>query len=208
MFDPELGEGWPDEPRAPEGRRVALLGGSFNPPHVAHQMVALWTLSTEMADEVWFMPCHHHPFGKDLESFEHRVRMCMLACQALPRDRVHVTRIEAEDPDEHRTLFTLRLLVERHPGCHFVLIIGADILQEKNNWYRFDEIERLVKVVVVGRSGYAGPEDAVVLPAISSTDIRRRLAEDRATAHLLPRPVLAYIRKHGLYGIPRSLERP
>ena len=61
--------------------QVALLGGSFNPPHVGHLLAAQYVRATQGVDEVWLMPAYRHPFGKALESFEHRVRMCELLCQ-------------------------------------------------------------------------------------------------------------------------------
>ena len=57
-------------------RRVGLFGGSFNPPHVAHQLVALYVLET-LVDEVWFVPTYSHPFGKDLAAYDHRIAMSM-----------------------------------------------------------------------------------------------------------------------------------
>src|SRR3989304_1115288 len=64
------------------GREVALLGGSFNPPHVAHMMAAYWTLATQEVSEVWLLPAYRHPFGKALAPFEDRVKMCELAATA------------------------------------------------------------------------------------------------------------------------------
>ena len=55
--------------------RVALFGGSFNPPHVAHQMVALYVLETQPVDELWFVPTYAHPFGKALVDYDHRIAM-------------------------------------------------------------------------------------------------------------------------------------
>ena len=65
------------------GKEVALLGGSFNPPHVAHLMAAYWALATQGVSEVWLLPAYRHPFGKQLEPFEDRLRMCRLAAAAI-----------------------------------------------------------------------------------------------------------------------------
>ena len=59
---------------------VALLGGSFNPPHVGHLLAAHYVRATQGVDEVWLMPAYHHPFGKALADFEHRAAMCELLC--------------------------------------------------------------------------------------------------------------------------------
>ncbi len=178
---------------------IAILGGSFNPPHLAHQMVALWVLAARKASQVWLTPCYHHAFGKALAPFWHRVAMCEALCEALPPGKVQVSRVEAQHPAESRTLFTLRRLIKQHPGKRFALVIGSDILQERDKWYRFDEIERLVEVLVVGRSGYPSPPGAPVLPPISSTAIRRAVAAGSDVGHLVPAAVQSYIRKHDLY---------
>ncbi len=178
---------------------IALLGGSFNPPHVAHQMAALWALSCAGADQVWFMPAYRHPFGKALVHFPRRVEMCELLCAPFEPGRAGVTQVEAVNPDECRTLFTLKLMTERHHEHRFSLIIGADILEEKDQWHRFDEIERLVQVLVVGRGGYPPVPGAPTLPDISSSDIRRRLAVGQDVAGLVPEDVLQYIGYHALY---------
>ncbi len=186
--------------------RIALLGGSFNPPHVAHQMAALWALACADMDKVWFMPCYQHPFGKHLVHFPRRVEMCELACAPFAPDRAMVTRVEAEDPQENRTLFTLKLLQERHPEHRFSLLIGADILAEKESWYRFDEIQRLVDVLVLGRGGFPPVEGVPVLPEVSSSEIRRRLAGRLDVSGMVPDEVLQYIGYHSLYFDPTAGE--
>ena len=180
-------------------RRVALLGGSFNPPHVAHQMIGLWVLSTDQADEVWLLPCFRHPFGKNLVDFRHRLEMCRRAALALPPGRVKVSAVEEELGGESRTLFTVQHLQVAHPDCQFRLVIGADILQEQGSWYRFDELSRLAPPLVIGRSGYPSPETAPVLPAVSSSRIRELLLRDEDVSAWLPAPVLEYIHAEGLY---------
>ena len=183
--------------------RVALLGGSFNPPHAAHLMAAMWVLSSGKADQIWLVPCFRHPFRKKLCSFEHRHRMCELAVQGLfRRGLVQVCRAEEELGGESRTLDTVQHLQARHPEHGFSLVVGADILGDRTSWYRFDEIERLVDLVVVGRAGYDAPPDgAVVLPNVSSTEVRRLLRESEhgRVGDLVPAAVLAYINEHGLY---------
>ena len=178
---------------------IALLGGSFNPPHVAHQMAALWALSCAGMDQVWLMPCYRHPFGKELVHFPRRVEMCQLACAPLAAERVTVTTVEAEDPDETRTLFTLRLLQARHPEHRFALLMGADILAEKESWYRFNEIEQMADVLVLGRGGYPAVPGAPTLPDISSREVRRRLAAEEDISGLVPDEVRQYISYHSLY---------
>jgi len=183
-------------------RETAVLGGSFNPPHVAHVMAAYWVLATQGVSEVWLLPSYVHPFGKALAPFEDRVRMCELA--AAPVRGLHVCAAEAElagDPLVGRTVRTLEHLVAKHPDRRFALVVGADILRETDKWYRFDRVRELARIVVVGRAGHEGPSPA--LPAISSTLIRERLARGEDVAPLVPRRVLDYVRERGLYRADR-----
>ena len=177
---------------------IALLGGSFNPPHVAHQMICLWALSTGRADAVWWIPTFAHPLGKPLVDFEHRARMCELALEGFARDTVRVSRVEASLSAPSHTLSTIKQLSKEHPGHSFSLLIGADILGQTDDWYRFEDLKRIADLIVVGRSGH-GPVDSIELPPISSSQIRHLVADGRDVSQLLPWRVLEYIREHGLY---------
>jgi nicotinate-nucleotide adenylyltransferase len=182
------------------GKVVALLGGSFNPPHVAHVMAALWVLETREVGEAWLLPSFRHPFGKDLAPFDDRVRMCELAARDVRG--LHVCTAEAElrdDPLVGKTARTLEHLVAKHPTYAFALVVGADVLADAPKWYRWDRVRELAELVVVGRQGYGGT-DAPALPAISSTEIRARLARGEDVSALVPRRVLAYLRARKLYG--------
>jgi nicotinate-nucleotide adenylyltransferase len=188
--------------------RVALFGGSFNPPHVAHQLVALYVLETQPVDELWMIPCFLHPFEKSLQPFADRLEMCRRAAQGLG-DRVRVSEVEGELGGESRTLRTVQALQAAHPGHQFSLIIGSDLQIETASWYRAEELRRLVPFVVVGRGGHAPGSTStsttetiagVTMPEISSSDVRRRLREGLPVDRLVPRGVLDYIRERGLYG--------
>jgi nicotinate-nucleotide adenylyltransferase len=187
--------------------RIALFGGSFNPPHVAHQLAALYVLETAPIDELWLVPVFQHPWSDDgappapppyvkqLAAFEHRFAMCELAFGGLPR--CCVSRVEADLGGASRTLHTLEHLHRTRPGDEFVLVIGADLSAERHLWYGADQIERLCSFYVLGRAGYDGPDPA--LPEVSSSEVRRRLAAGQDVSRLLGRDVAAYIREKGLY---------
>ncbi len=185
------------------GRQVALLGGSFNPPHVAHLMVAQWVLATQAVDQVWLLPAFVHPFGKALAPFADRVRMCELAVRSLRGAFVCPAEAELErDPLVGKTARTLEHLSAKHPTHRFSLVIGADILSDTGKWYRWDRIRELARVIVVGREGYPPVDGAPSFPAISSSAIRERLARGEDVSGLVPRRVLAYVEEQGLYRAP------
>jgi nicotinate-nucleotide adenylyltransferase len=177
---------------------VAIFGGSFNPPHLAHQMLCLSVLETAAVDELWMVPTYRHPFAKHLVPFEHRFRMCELAVEVFA-GRVQVSRIEEElGQPSSRTLDTLQALRAQHPETELRLVVGADILAERDKWYRWDEIERLAPSIVVGRQGYES-DAAIELPNVSSTAIRERLARGQSAIPMVPRSVMRYIEEHSLY---------
>lgn len=186
--------------------RVALFGGSFNPPHAAHQLVALYVLETAPVDELWFVPAFQHAFDKPLAPFPDRHRMCELAAAALgPRARV--SDIEARLGGASRTLRTVETLISEHPEREFSLVVGSDLASEIDSWYGAATLRRLVPFIVVGRAGRA--EAGVAMPAISSTDIRAMLAGgDGRVTTLLPKTVLDYITSRGLYGSPEASHPP
>jgi nicotinate-nucleotide adenylyltransferase len=189
--------------------RVALFGGSFNPPHVAHQMVALYVLETQPVDELWFVPTYSHPFGKPLVDYEHRIAMCELATAALgPRARVSRAEAELAARPGFVASHTLDLVDHAIAAGHAPrLVIGADILRDAAKWHRWDDVVTRAPPIVVGRGGHPPPDGGislapapVTMPEISATHVRDLLARgDSGAAGLVPRDVLRYIAQHHLY---------
>jgi nicotinate-nucleotide adenylyltransferase len=183
------------------GPRIALFGGSFNPPHVAHQLVALYVLETQPVDELWFVPTYTHPFGKELAAYDHRLAMCELAAAPLG-PRASASRAEAELAARpgfvaSRTLDLVELVVAR--GYAPRLVVGADILADAAKWHRWDDVVAKAPPIVVGRAGYTPPTD-VTMPDISATRVRDLLARGASdVTGLVPRDVLRYIAQHHLY---------
>jgi nicotinate-nucleotide adenylyltransferase len=180
---------------------VALLGGSFNPPHVGHLMAAHYVRATQRMDEVWLMPSFHHPFGKPLEPFEHRVKMC----EAMARDTagwLKVSEVERELGGEGRTVDTLAYLVKTFPTHKFSLVIGSDILKDLPHWKDFERIRAMARVLVLYRAGYPA-KDAVGPPLaeVSSTEIRAALDRGQLPWALVPAAVLEYAQANHLYGL-------
>jgi nicotinate-nucleotide adenylyltransferase len=181
--------------------RVALYGGSFNPPHVSHQLAALYVLETQPVDELWFVPCFKHPFDKALEPFEDRLEMCRRAAAALgPRARV--SDVEGRLGGESRTLRTVTALLSEDPGLELSLVLGGDLVGELPSWYGAEQLRRLVRLIVVARTGFPG--DGPAMPEVSSSEVRDRLRRGEPVDSLLPRSVLDYIRERKLYGSAES----
>jgi nicotinate-nucleotide adenylyltransferase len=185
--------------------RLAVFGGSFNPPHVAHVLATVYVLETQGVDAVWIVPCFHHAFDKALAPFEDRLEMCREAFAFLG-DRAVVSDVErAIAPADGRPSYTVETMEElagRKPGAELRLVIGADILADRHKWHRWDDLARLAPPIVLGRQGYAlsaDLPDLVELPAVSSTEVRARLAMGESAAALVPARVLEYVIRRGLY---------
>jgi nicotinate-nucleotide adenylyltransferase len=179
--------------------RIALFGGSFNPPHVAHQMVALYVLETQPVDELWFVPTYTHVFGKELVPYEHRVAMCELAAAPLgPRVRVSRAEQELAQRPGFTVSRTLDLIEDLASHGDLRLVVGADILGETDKWYRWDEIVRRAPPIVLSRPGHPGGTGLEI--DVSATRVRQLLAaRDPAVEALVPATVLRYIAANRLY---------
>jgi nicotinate-nucleotide adenylyltransferase len=183
---------------------VAIFGGSFNPPHVAHVLAAAYVLACFDVDRCLVVPTFRHPFAKSLAPFEDRLAMCRLAFADLAR--VSISALEEELGGESRTVRTLEHLHAQHPEWRMRLVVGADVVHEMDRWWSPARVRELAPPLVLGRLGVArvalppGHEDApCVLPEVSSTAIRTALARGESVGALVPREVERYARERGLY---------
>jgi nicotinate-nucleotide adenylyltransferase len=172
--------------------RIAVYGGSFNPPHVVHLMVAEWLRWTDRCDEVWCVPVRGHPFAKDLVPYDHRLVWCADAVRDLPG--VRASDVERGLPVPSYTVDTLTALARRHPEHSFRLVIGADVLPEAARWKAWDRIVAEYRPIVVGRQGYPTPAGAIDFPGVSSTEIRRRADTGEPIEHLVPSAIVDRVR--------------
>jgi nicotinate-nucleotide adenylyltransferase len=179
---------------------LAVLGGSFNPPHLGHYGMAQVALSSGAVGRVLLVPCAVHVFGKKLASFAHRIEMCRLLVEENPD--MGVSDIESRMGSSGRTLDMLRALQSEVPGVSLRLLVGADIWMERHRWYGFEEIEKLAPPLYVARRGVP-PVEVETLEApmeVSSRQIRRMLADGLSPAGVVSPRVLEYIHAHGIYG--------
>ena len=177
--------------KAPQ--RVAVFGGSFNPPHLGHRAICRYLLSQHY-DEVWVVPCYRHAFGKKLAAFGYRFEMCRLVFSGLP---VRVLDIERRIGGVSRTVRTLQKLKKEHPQCAFSLVIGADSMKETHQWLSFPRLKALASIVAIPRRG-DGSEGPFLSP-LSSTRIREKVESGRSIARDTGLRVAQYISEHHLY---------
>jgi nicotinate-nucleotide adenylyltransferase len=181
---------------------VVVFGGSFNPPHLCHERVVRELIREKLADEVWLVPTHTHPFGKVMADFEFRLEMCRLAFAKFGNN-VRVLEIERELEGVNYTVRTLETLVSRHGDIKFGFVVGSDVLGEHNKWKDFDQIEQLVSLVVVPREGFPSADPRVMkiesFSDVSSTQIRSRVRSGLGLGELVSPVVADFIDQNGLY---------
>lgn len=134
------------------GRTLAILGGSFNPPHIAH-----FRLGHEVKDhldvsEVIFMPCANPPHKSDAYLLPFELRCEMLSSEIKDVPYFTLSTLESELPAPSYTVETLRALHKMHPGTNFVFILGAEDLEFFTSWHEWEEILALVDIVALPRS--------------------------------------------------------
>jgi nicotinate-nucleotide adenylyltransferase len=179
----------------------AIFGGTFDPIHRAHLVVAREAADAFSLDQVLFIPAANPPHKEAGTPFEHRYNMVELACQEDPR--FSPSRLEG-DARKSFSIYTIELVKDMGGDVFFV--IGADAFAEIQTWFRWQDVVREVEFIVVTRPGhqYLSPPgahvhrlDTVALP-VSSSEIRVALARGETPAEL-PKAVAEYIQANGLY---------
>jgi len=171
---------------------IALFGGSFNPPHVGHAMACHYVLYKTFASSLYILPVYNHPLGKKMLPFEHRMNMCRLLFNHHTKfPNVRVVDWEKNNPSGKTINLVKKIVNSWTSGVKIKWIIGSDCMVEKDNWEGFDEVERLVELIPVGRFNMMGED------ILSSTDIRRSLFLGKDHWGL-PKDVLSYIQVHKL----------
>lgn len=200
-------------------RHIGILGGSFNPVHLGHLLMGSAAAEAAGLDKVLFVPCSVSPFKvgmAGLATGEDRLEMVRLSVAGNPL--FEVSSLDLERGGVSYAVETVKALRARHPGDRFSFIIGMDSLRELSHWHKVGEMLALCDVVTVERPGVDAPLDGASLDfpeevrrlllggiirgrhcEVSSSEIRRRIAEGRSIRYLVCPAVEAYIQAHGLY---------
>ncbi|NCD35224.1 MAG: nicotinate-nucleotide adenylyltransferase [Spartobacteria bacterium] len=202
----------------PSSRAVGVMGGTFNPVHNGHLIMAQDAMEQFELDQVLFVPCAE-PYHKRAYVAEYHHRFIMTELATEQDYSFDVSDIELEHSGPSYSLHTMQDLKKKMPGATFYFIIGADSLYELYTWYHIETLMTLCRFIVIGRPGFDVdqitaenthlPEDAVEQLrksvakgheiGISSTEIRARIAEGLRISYLVPPEVEMYIAEHGLY---------
>ncbi len=194
--------------------RLGLFGGTFDPIHLGHLILAEQCREACGLDRVWFVVAGAPPHKPgDRTAVGDRLEMARIAVAGHPA--FEVSELEAGRPGPHYSVETLEAVRRERPDDDLFFLIGADSLADLPHWRQPDRIARLATIVVVNRPGIdpPGPSPSLVLgpgahPVVSVTvpsigiashDLRRRVAEGRSIRYQVPRGVEAYIAANGLY---------
>jgi nicotinate-nucleotide adenylyltransferase len=184
--------------------RLALYGGTFDPVHFGHLVLAREALEQLTLDRVIFIPAGLSPHKLATTPAPAALRREMLAAAIADEPGFALDDSELSATGPSFTIDTVERVRAAHPDAHIHYLIGADNLKELHTWRRIDDLRRLVEFVVLGR-GDARPEAAVSFRTlarridISATEIRQRVARGQSIRYLVPEPVRSIIAAHHLY---------
>jgi len=202
-------------------RRIGIMGGTFNPIHIGHLLLAEWALDAMRLEEIWLIPTGmpYKKLSKDIVAAVERLRMAELAIENNPSFRC--LDIEVRREGYTYSYETLEQLKGMYPENDFFFIVGADCLYSIENWRYPERILNSCMLVAAVRGDATleameekkrqieqkyvpdGQQKILLLPfinmSVSSTEIRRRIRERKSVKYLVPDPVLAYIEEKGFY---------
>ncbi len=200
-------------------QRIGILGGTFDPPHNAHLILAQHAYEELGLTEVLFVPAGMPPHKtRTRTNADQRLDMLRIALDDVPYFRL--SRVEIDRPGPHYTIDTVRIIQEENPTAELFFIMGGDVFRDLPSWDRPQEMFETCKlaVAVMRRPGKDGSDlradmHESLIPGLreytimlnsplvefSSTDIVDRLTNGRSVRYMVPEPVLEYISDHGLY---------
>jgi nicotinate-nucleotide adenylyltransferase len=205
--------------------RLGIFGGTFDPIHTGHLVLAEQCREQCQLDEVWFVPAALPPHKQDAVISPAKTRCEMIEFAISGNPQFKLSRIELERSGPSYTVATLEQLHAEDPTRELFLLVGADSIRDLPTWYQPQRIMELAAIVAVNRGrdslGKAESQPPLTDPIarliadrvrfvqmpgidISATDIRQRVSQGRSIRYLVPRAVEAYIREHGFYSKPAS----
>lgn len=197
--------------------RIGILGGTFDPPHIGHLILAEQARDMLQLDRVLFVPVGRHPFKEGYTRVEAEHRLAMLRLALVGNPYFDVSLVDIERPGPHYSADMVALLHERAPDDDFYFLMGGDNLRDLPTWTRPEEVYHHTRLAVMRRSdedvsadmhgdtlpGLAERVDFVDTPLmsvwLSSTQVIERLQAGRSLRYLVPDAVLDYIQQHNLY---------
>lgn len=197
---------------------IGLVGGTFDPPHIAHLILGEHGREELNLDRVFYIPAGAPPHKDHTRTSDfHRAAMTTIAIQDNPY--FELCRVDLDRPGPHYTIDMVEILRKENPDAHFTFIMGEDMFKDLPNWRNAEGLftDGRLRVAVMRRLGVKNElradqhedtlpglaKNVVMLQSplveISSTDIARRLRQKESVKYIVPEPVLAYIHENHLY---------
>jgi nicotinate-nucleotide adenylyltransferase len=198
----------PGQPRLRSRRlRLGIYGGTFDPVHHGHLLLARDVLEQLRLDAIVFVPCAQSPFKSRKPRVTDAQRLALLRLAVKGNPRFWLSRCELDRPAPSYAVDTAQEIREAFPRAELFWLIGADQLADLDRWHRPDDLRQLVTFVLLPRQDDAAaavPKGVLSLPQprrvdISATEIRHRVKSRQPIDHLVPAPIAAYIKRRGLY---------
>ncbi len=199
--------------------RLGIFGGTFDPVHQGHLLLAEASREQCGLDWVWFLPAASAPHKQQLQTTDASHRIAMLELAIAGNDAFSVCSIEIDRGGVSYTVETLRTITAQHPGTKLFFLMGADSLHDLPNWREPAEVCALATPLVVRRAGQDDPDFKTLLNLVdaqrvahikrhlidmprielASSDMRQRVTDGKSIRYQTPRAVEMYIRTHRLY---------
>lgn len=186
-------------------KRIGILGGTFNPPHIGHLIMAEQVGRQLGLSKVLFMPTNVPPHKEAETLASGQERKAMIERAIIGNDLFEYEGIELEREGKSYTYDTVMLLKERYPEYEIYFIIGGDMVKDLPEWHKIDQLTKLVQFVGVKRPNYSTMSTQPVIwvdspeVSVSSTELRKKIKTGCTVRYLIPNEVLGYIEQKGLY---------
>ncbi len=183
-------------------KKIAIYGGTFDPVHHAHLILARDALETLGVDEVIFVPAAISPLKKAAPIANSESRLAMVRAAVKGESRFSVEDCELRRPPPSYTIDTVEELRGRNSDAAIYCLVGEDNVARLTKWHRFAELEKMVHFIVLDRTGQPPSHSYPVIERkidIAATEIRKRVASGRSIRYLVPPAVEEIIRREKLY---------
>lgn len=198
-------------------KRVGILGGTFDPPHIGHLILAEYTYEALQLDHVFFVPAGDHPHKQNNTRTSVKHRLAMIEVAIADNRRFSISRVDVDRSGPHYSADTVQIIQSQYPDTELYFVMGGDNLRNLPTWTRARELYEHCKLAVMRRSdedihahmhddvlpGLA--EQVVMVDApllgiwLSSTHVIERLEQGKSVRYVVPDSVLEYIAQNGLY---------
>ena len=132
--------------------RICLFGGTFDPPHIGHLLIAQTVFEEENFDKIFFIPAYNPPHKGNITPIKNRLEMLKIAIEGNPN--FEISDLEIKRKGISYTIDTVRYLIEKYKDASLHMIIGSDLINDIKSWKDWDQIAKRVKIICFKRVGY------------------------------------------------------